>query len=510
MRVPHGVSLLSAALALGSHVLATDFSDLSSHLQAISADIVPDLKAIAVDIWNHPELGRSEFHAHDLIVDYFTTQRPGEWTVTPHAYPGLPTSWRLEFEFRAPGTPPDQALPVIGFLAEYDALVQIGHACGHNHIAMLGLAVSGMVRRAIIELGISARVVVVGTPDEEGEAGKHDLLLAGAFDGIDIWFMAHPTSTSAIQPMNSRINAVGQFRRDTHADVVRTAYEALVAVRDRAAAGLPGTASSVNAVEDVGMFASNVVQSQISLGFNGTSLETVQQTVSSILDSTYPGVTFTVGNDETVPGGVNLTVFGPGGHASESTKSPLVLTIETFRALSTQESISFYLPGNTTCTVLDITWDLRTRYTQDLSSVLAPVSAEIQTRAAAIVTDTIYPSLEVTPVLPDIFLDLIKQPEYFGPSNSWKLSTVAPASTDASWLQNAVLNPETHALIGADRVVFHPNYGICEPGGSCAFNHEPGFREVAGTDYSYIQTEIVARALADIAMLKMDSGSLDA
>jgi hypothetical protein len=223
--------------------------------------------------------------------------------------------------------------------------------------------------------------------------------------------------------------------------------------------------------------------------------------VSSILDSTYPGVTFVAGNDETVPGGVNLTVFGPGGHASETTKSPLVLTIETFRQLSTQDNnISFYLPGNTTCTALDITWDLRTRYTQDLSSVLAPVSAEIQPMAAAVVTDTIYPSLEVTPVLPDLFLDLVKQPEYFGPSNSWQLSTFAPASTDASWLQNAVLDPGTHALIGADRVVFHPNYGICEPGASCAFNHEPGFREVAGTDFSYAQTEIVARALADIAV----------
>ncbi|KAL2018280.1 hypothetical protein VTK56DRAFT_984 [Thermocarpiscus australiensis] len=498
MRILH--SILAAALALGSHVLATNSSNVTSLLQEISADVFPDLKAIAVDIWNHPELGRSEHHAHDLIVSYFTHHRPGEWVVSPSAAQSLPTSWKLEFEYRAPGTPPNQELPVIGFLAEYDALVGIGHACGHNHIALIGLAASSVVRQALIHLGISARVVVVGTPDEEGEAGKHDLLEAGAFDGVDIWFIAHPTASSAIQPMNSRINAIGDFRGDTHADTVRTAYEALVAVRDLTTAGLPGTASTATPVEDVGMFASNIVQGRISLGINGTTLDTVQRTVSSLLDNSYPNVTFTATADPFVPGGVNLTVLGPGGHASESTKGPLILTIETFRALSAQESVSFYLPGNTTALALDITFDLRSRYTADLPAVLSAVNATIAPRAASVRTDTVYPALEVTPALPDLFLDVIAQPAYFGSSSDFKLSTVAPASTDASWLQGAQLDPSTHVLLGADKVVFHPNYGICEAGGICAFNHEPGFREVAGTEYSYTRTEAVARALAYLAV----------
>ncbi|KAK4034518.1 hypothetical protein C8A01DRAFT_39000 [Parachaetomium inaequale] len=495
MRAP-----LLSAIALGAYtgglVLAADVSTLSSCLKTISADVFPGLKAIAVDVWKNPEIGLDEHHAHNLVVDYFTKVRPGEWEVTPHAY-GMSTAWKLDFEYRPPATPPNAELPVIGFMAEYDALVGIGHACGHNHIFLNGLAAASMARQALITLGIPARIVVVGTPDEENGAGKCQLQKTDAFRDADVWFMAHPTNANAVQPMNARINAFSDFRAATHKEAVRKAYEALVAVRDLAAGGLPGTASSVVAVEEVGMFECNVVQGEISLGINGSSLEAVQQTVSSILDSTYPGVSFKAAYD--TDGGVNLTAIGPGGHASESTKGPLVLTIETFRTLSNQDDISFYLPGNTTLAALDIIFDIRSRYTHDLDSVLSAVKAAIGDKATAIGTDTVYPALEVTPFLPGLFTELMKTPD-FGSQTDWPISTFAPASTDAGCVQNAVVDPVSHALLGADKIVFHPNFGICAPGGHCAFNHEPGFHDVAGTEYSYTRTEIVARALADLAV----------
>ena len=83
------------------------------------------------------ETGLDKHHAHDLVVDYFANVRPGEWKVTPHAY-GMPTAWKLEFEFRTPATPANAKLPIIGFIAEYDMLVGIGHACGHNQILLHG------------------------------------------------------------------------------------------------------------------------------------------------------------------------------------------------------------------------------------------------------------------------------------------------------------------------------------------------------------------------------------
>ncbi|KAK4157044.1 hypothetical protein C8A00DRAFT_40528 [Chaetomidium leptoderma] len=478
-----------SALALGAYTgglaLAADVANLSSCLKSISADVFPGLKAIAVDVWKNPETGLEEHHAHDLVVDYFTHVRPREWKVTRHAY-GLPTAWKLEFESRPRGTPCSAKLPVIGFMAEYDGLVGIGHACGHHQILLNGLAAASMTRQALITLGIPARVVVVGTPDEENGAGKCRLQKKHAFKDADVWFMAHPTNANAVQPLKARINANADFKAATHQEAVRKAYEALTVVRDLA---LPGTSSSAVPVTEVGMFACNIVQGEISLGINGTSLEAVQQTVSSILDSTYPGVSFTTAYD--TDGGVNLTAIGPGGHASENTKSPLDLTVETFSALSGQDGVSFYLPGNTTLAELGVIFDTRTRYTRDLDSVLNAVEAAIGDKADAIVTDTVYPALEITPFVSDMFIDLMKAPD-FG-SQNWPISTFAPASTDAGCVQNAVVDPATNALLGADKVVFHPNFGICAPGVACALNHEPAFHDAAGTEYSFTRTEFVAQ-----------------
>ncbi|KAK4218916.1 hypothetical protein QBC37DRAFT_469533 [Rhypophila decipiens] len=475
-------------LALSGRVaLAADLTNISSALQSFSAEIFPDLKTIGADALT-------------------TFQKKDEWKVTPHAY-GLPTAWKLETEFRPPATPPKAKLPVIGFLAEYDGLIGIGHACGHNHILLNGLAAAVLARRALAHFGTPAKVVVVGTPDEENTGSKYLLTQSGAFDGVDVWLMAHPTSANAIQPMNARINALTRFAGANHTDVVRKAYEALVLVRDQVAQGVPGTLSSVVAVEDVGMFASNIVQSQISLGISGTTVDAVRELVSSILDDTYPGVTFVASEDTTSSApstNVNLTVFGSGGHSSENTKSPLVLTIETFRALtsSTPNSpkvpVTFYLPGNTTSSVLDITFNIRTRHTPDLAAVLSFVENLVSPISSSITTDTPYPALEVTPFLPQIFQSIMSQPLYG--SQAFPISTFAPASTGASWIQGAEVDPITNALVRAGKVVFHPNFSICNPdGGMCAFNHEPRFREVAGTEYSYAQTERVARGLAELA-----------
>ncbi|KAI5465256.1 hypothetical protein BGZ63DRAFT_348697 [Mariannaea sp. PMI_226] len=489
------VRLIRTALAvLLVPAQAVDLSNLAAILKDISAVQYPQLQPLAADIWKHPEVGLSEHHAHDIVVKHF--QHEGIWRVTPHSY-GMDTAWTLDWEHHPAGWTPAQRVPTIGFLAEYDGLVGIGHACGHNHILLNGILAATMARDAILKLDIPARIIVQGTPDEENTAGKYTLQQAGAFKSADVWFIAHPTNANAVQPMNSRLNAVYRFVAKTHEDAVRSAYNLLVKVRDLATGGgIPGTSSSATCIEDVGMFASNIVQSAISLGISGMTLADVNTTVASILDKTYPNVTYTVSKDNH---GVNLTAFGPGGHASESTKGPLVLTTEVFRKLSAQSDTGFYLPGNTSALELDITVDLRTRYTQDLDSVLSYLKDNTKGLTDSITTDLPYPSLEITPYLPDMLIDLLKTPDYG--SQNWSVSTFAPASTDASWLQNAVVDPTTKAFLSADKVVFHPNFGICEVGGTlCAFNHEPTFAKVAGTDYSYSRTEIIARALAHMAI----------
>src|SRR5690606_13999960 len=71
-----------------------------------------------------------------------------------------------------------------------DALPGIGHACGHNIIAAAGLG-AGLAAAALAdELG--GRVLVLGTPAEEGGAGKVRLAERGAFEGVDAAMMVHP------------------------------------------------------------------------------------------------------------------------------------------------------------------------------------------------------------------------------------------------------------------------------------------------------------------------------
>ncbi|OTA57417.1 hypothetical protein K449DRAFT_386312 [Hypoxylon sp. EC38] len=496
-------------LAIISSSVAVDLSTLPGLLKTISADVFPDLKAIAQDLHAHPETSTQEFHAHDSVVDYYTKRNPGLWDVTPHAY-GEPTAFALDFAHKPDGfSGSEDDIPVVGFMAEYDALLGIGHACGHNHIILNGLAAAAMARQALIDLDLPGRIRVIGTPDEENTGGKGRLRDAGAFDSVDVWMMAHPTSVNAVQPMQGRVDAQASFVGATHADAVKTAYEALVLITDLAGK-LPGTASTATPVEDVGMFAINVVAQRITFGVAGLSLQDVNSTVQGLLDSTYVGVNYTIAETDEVENGVTLLIEGPGGHASEGNKSPLRLSIETFRTLtsSDKDGVSFFLPGNTTVTELDITTSVRTRYTIDLDPTLEVVTSTIKPKASQITTDRPYPALEVIRPLGERFINLMQDADH-GSQSNWNFSTTAPAATDAGFVQDAQIDPDTKELLSVGKVVFHPNFGVCEdrPGAPCGFNHEPIFAQTSGTEYSYGRTEIVARALAQIAVeLLQDKG----
>jgi amidohydrolase len=82
--------------------------------------------------------------------------------------------------------------PTIAVLCEYDALPEIGHACGHNIIGAAGLG-AGLAAAALAE-ELGGRVLVVGSPAEEGGGGKVFLLDRGALDGADAAMMVHPAN----------------------------------------------------------------------------------------------------------------------------------------------------------------------------------------------------------------------------------------------------------------------------------------------------------------------------
>jgi len=137
----------------------------------------PALRELALKIHAHPELRFEEHRAAGWISDLLTAR--GHAVERPLG--GLPTALRA----RA-----GRAGPRLAILAEYDALPEIGHACGHNLIA--AGAVGAFLALAPVAEAQGFTVDLVGTPAEEGGGGKALLLDAGVFAGVDAAMMFHP------------------------------------------------------------------------------------------------------------------------------------------------------------------------------------------------------------------------------------------------------------------------------------------------------------------------------
>ena len=149
-----------------------------------------ELFGIALDIHAHPELNYQEFHAAKLLSD---TLEAHDFAVE-RGIGGVETAFRATLEGGAGDG------PTVAVLAEYDALPEIGHGGGHNLIAMAGLG-AGLGVQANIK-NLPGRLVVIGTPAEEGGGGKIKLLDAGVFDGVDICLSSHPSSNRTVIPQD--------------------------------------------------------------------------------------------------------------------------------------------------------------------------------------------------------------------------------------------------------------------------------------------------------------------
>ncbi len=89
--------------------------------------------------------------------------------------------------------------PVVAFLAEYDALPELGHACGHNLIAAMSAGAAIAVDRMLRETAMKGTVMLIGTPAEEMGGGKVKLVNAGCFEGVDCAVMVHPASSTRVE-----------------------------------------------------------------------------------------------------------------------------------------------------------------------------------------------------------------------------------------------------------------------------------------------------------------------
>jgi amidohydrolase len=139
----------------------------------------PRLIEIAAFIGAHPELGHEEKQASALLSAELESLG---YHVTRGTL-GLSTAFIAEYRSSKPG-------PLIGLLAEYDALPELGHACGHHLICTMALGAAAGLRAIADETGGTIRVY--GTPAEETKGAKIDMAAAGLFDDCDIAIMAHP------------------------------------------------------------------------------------------------------------------------------------------------------------------------------------------------------------------------------------------------------------------------------------------------------------------------------
>ncbi len=162
------------------------------------------LGQLALKIHDHPELGFQEVEAAGWLTRYleengFSVER---------GFCGLPTAFKASY---------GRGQPVIAIMAEYDALPNIGHGCGHNLIATAAVGAGVAARPAIDRFGGS--LLVIGTPAEEMYGGKAIMADKGAFRDLDIAMMVHPGihDTATTRALACQTLDIEFFGRSAHA-----------------------------------------------------------------------------------------------------------------------------------------------------------------------------------------------------------------------------------------------------------------------------------------------------
>ncbi|KAK3090536.1 hypothetical protein FSP39_012538 [Pinctada imbricata] len=150
-----------------------------------------ELYQMSNEIWENPETAYKEVKAHDCVAR-FLNDKFGFPEVVRNFH--LPTALKAEYgEKKAGGIH-------IACLSEYDALPEIGHACGHNLIAEVGVAAGVGIKAVIEKASLPCKVSVIGTPAEEHDGGKIHLINHGVFNNVDIAMMAHPSKYALTKP----------------------------------------------------------------------------------------------------------------------------------------------------------------------------------------------------------------------------------------------------------------------------------------------------------------------
>ncbi|KAI8870605.1 hypothetical protein GQ42DRAFT_145721 [Ramicandelaber brevisporus] len=142
-----------------------------------------ELRELSLFIHENPEIANKEFKAAEALTNYmeskgFTVER---------GVAGLETAFAATYKRGSGG-------PVVSYNSEYDALPVIHHACGHNLIAITGVAAALGTKAVLDKYNLNGGVILFGTPAEEAEGGKIDIINAGLYQRADVSLMLHAAS----------------------------------------------------------------------------------------------------------------------------------------------------------------------------------------------------------------------------------------------------------------------------------------------------------------------------
>ncbi|MFW6118222.1 MAG: M20 family metallopeptidase [Chloroflexota bacterium] len=160
--------------------------------------IKEQLREIIKELYRNPEVGGEEFNSSDLLIRVLS-----DWEFdTKRGVAELPTAFVGTF------CAGQNSKPKIAFMAEYDALPVLGHACGHNVSCTASVGAAMSFAMCLKKWRLDGTAIVLGTPGEENLGGKVDLLEAGVFKDIDAAMMIHSSDKWLLDPKVMALDAL--------------------------------------------------------------------------------------------------------------------------------------------------------------------------------------------------------------------------------------------------------------------------------------------------------------
>ena len=160
--------------------------------------------ALAKEIWNYAELSYEEVRSAAALIEALKK----EGFAIEEGIAGIPTAFTATFQNGS-------GKPVVGFLAEYDALAGLsqkagcpvqeaiepggaGHGCGHNLLGAGCYAAAVALKDYLVKESKDGTVIFFGCPAEEGAGSKQFIARAGYFDNVDFAYTWHPETINEV------------------------------------------------------------------------------------------------------------------------------------------------------------------------------------------------------------------------------------------------------------------------------------------------------------------------